>query len=120
MKTILVIEDDAYCSLFLKKILESSGYEVVIAENGENALASLRQGKFIGVFLDISLPDIDGFELAKKTKEIYGNAFPIIALTGYSLERFKENSNEALFSEILIKPISIQDLIKTAQKYFNP
>lgn len=121
MKKILVVDDDPDCSLFLKKILEHYGCEVVIQDSGRTAILALTEEIFDGVFLDISLMDMDGFAVAKKARETLGDSFPIIALTGYPLEVLKKQNPEVekIFSDISIKPANIQSLFNIVQKFFK-
>jgi two-component system response regulator MprA len=120
MKKLLVVDDDPDCTLFLKKILEHSGYQVAITDSGEKALLALAKESFDGMFLDIFLSDIDGYTVAMKTREKLGNNFPIIVLTGYSLETLKKQNPdiEKVCSEICIKPLGIQSLVSIAKKFF--
>ena len=68
-KTILVVEDEKGMRESLQEILESSGYAVVVAEDGERALELVVSQKIDLVLLDIILPRKDGFEVLKELKE---------------------------------------------------
>ena len=80
--TVLIVDDHAGFRLSARRILEADGYEVVgEAENGHEALDAVRRLKPQIVLLDVFLPDIDGFEVAKQIAQASTNAKPVIVLT---------------------------------------
>ena len=81
---IMIIEDDATIRLGLKYYLEQEKYNVLESENGLNSLEQIKNNNISLILLDINLPDINGFELFKKIKEIKN--IPIIFLTANDLE----------------------------------
>lgn len=119
-KKILIVEDDTDCSIFLQKVLSHNGYKALIANSGREGIALFDKEIFLGVFLDISLSDIDGSEVAKHVRNVKGNEFPIIAFTGHSLETLREKypTDFNLFNEICEKPFNISRVVKILQKYF--
>lgn len=105
---ILVIDDDIDCCTFLEKTLASLGYQVQSASTGKQGLEILNQHPFCGAFVDIFLPDKDGFEIAKSIQEEKGDSFPIVAITCTPLETLQErfpNFNK-YFKDICIKPFT--------------
>ena len=64
--TILVIDDDVDCNLFLKKTLSHHGFRVLLATSGKEGFAILDKEPCKGIFLDIALPDINGVEIAQR------------------------------------------------------
>ncbi|HPV88572.1 MAG TPA: response regulator, partial [Bacteroidales bacterium] len=81
---ILIIDDEKSIRNTLKEILEYEGYEVVLAENGEQALSILEQEKsqINAVFCDIKMPGIDGIEVLEKIQEMEMDA-PVIMISGH-------------------------------------
>ena len=82
---VLTVDDEGHILELLKYNLESSGYEVVQAETGEEALEIIEKEKIDLVLLDLMLPGIDGLEVLKRirTNETY-KRLPIIMLTAKS------------------------------------
>ena len=80
MATILVVEDEIVTQRLTRKILEERGYEVVVAEDGVDALMALGKIKFDLILCDINMPNLDGFKLVEflNTKNIF---IPIIFIT---------------------------------------
>jgi CheY-like chemotaxis protein len=80
MATILVVEDEIVTQRLTRKILEERGYEVVVAEDGVDALMALGKIKFDLVLCDINMPNLDGFTLVEfmNKKDIF---VPVIFMT---------------------------------------
>ncbi len=119
-KTIVVIDDDIDCCLFLEKTLTYHGYHVLFATTGKEGLVILNKNNCAGVFLDISLPDKDGVEVAKLIKEKKGAAFPIVAVTCTPLESLKHQYSQdlSIFNDICIKPFT-HELLLEKLHHFN-
>lgn len=120
-KIILIVDDDPDCCMFLNKVIFHYGYDVLIAATGQEAIVIFDKEICHGVFLDISLPDIDGVDVARHMRLKRENPFPIIALTGYSPEILK-NQKPSIFdyvNEICEKPVNMQGILKILQKYLD-
>ena len=80
MATILVVEDEIVTQRLTRKILEERGYEVVVAEDGVEALMALGKINFDLILCDINMPNLDGFKLVEflNTKNIF---IPVIFIT---------------------------------------
>ncbi len=80
MATILVVEDEIVTQRLTRKILEERGYEVVVAEDGVDALMALGKINFDLILCDINMPNLDGFKLVEflNTKNIF---IPVIFIT---------------------------------------
>ena len=106
---ILYIEDNPDNMLLVKRALQSRGYHVLEATNGEEGL-SIAKGQDVDlILLDINLPDIDGYEVARqlRTSGIHKLVYtPIIAITANALKGDAEKALEAGMS----KPINIREL----------
>lgn len=120
-KTILIVDDDTDCSIFLNKMVSHYGYDTLIANTGQEAIDIFDKEICDGVFLDISLPDMNGVEVAQHMRAKRRNAFPIIALTGHSPEILKIRNPQvfAYVNDICEKPFNMQGILKILQKYFG-
>lgn len=103
---ILVIDDNADAADMLAELLGIDGHEVRVAYNGRQGLDMAAQFVPGFVFLDIGLPDMTGYQVAKTMRTLAGmeKGF-LIALTGYGQERDRELAMEAGFNEHIVKPI---------------
>ncbi|HEY5948353.1 MAG TPA: response regulator, partial [Kofleriaceae bacterium] len=111
-RRLLVVEDNDDSARALKNALEQLGYIVALAHNGPIALNVARTFDPDVVLMDIGLPVMDGWELAKRLRALRGathNA-PVVAVTAYDREVDKQRSTEAGFAEHLVKPIDLGKL----------
>ncbi len=103
---ILVVDDNIDAADMLAELLGIDGHDVTVAYSGQQALERAAAFKPTYVFLDIGLPDMSGYQVATKMREIPGleNAF-LIALTGYGQARDRELAMNAGFDEHVVKPM---------------
>ena len=109
--TVLYIEDNPDNMLLVRRALESRGYIFKWAPNGTKGLEEVDVLKPDIVLLDINLPDIDGYEVARvlRSNEQYKN-LPIIAITANALKGDADKALAAGCSQYMSKPINIRDL----------
>lgn len=104
---ILIIEDNIDARETLKALLEAYGYTVEVATNGEEGVQLLQTIQPDVAIVDIGLPGLDGFEVARRTRAIPGgNAIKLVALTGYSDPDVKVRAANAGFNLHLVKPVN--------------
>jgi CheY-like chemotaxis protein len=116
--SVLVVEDSDAIRAAFTILLEESGYAVVAAANGAEAIRLAGQATPDLVILDLGLPDMGGLEVARRIKGDPATArIPIVALTG----RDDDGDREALLSAgcaaYLIKPVDTQALIRSLPGY---
>lgn len=118
-KKILVIDDDTDCCLFINKVLTHDGFRVTEASTGSEGLSFLEKENYDAVFLDISLPDIDGVHIAHHIRQKKGEKIPIIGITCTSLDALTEKYQETLrnFTDFCIKPFTHQSLLEKLKKH---
>ena len=114
---VLIVEDRPVQAALIGKMLAALGCEPQSATNGREALTTMRGFKPQIIFLDIGLPDMDGYQLARLIRQdLSFKSVPIIAVTGYGFEEDLEKSREATINQHLVKPISIDDLQQAISK----
>ena len=113
--TALVVEDDLFSAFALKALLERGKLAVVETHTGEQALDALDRGPDIGiVFMDISMPVMDGYEtIAVIRKRPHLADLPIVALTAKNAEGERARCLAAGASEFMSKPLDIPRLWST-------
>ncbi len=95
----------------LRSLLEMEGYEVHDAENGTKGLAVIERVHPDIALIDIGLPGIDGYELARQLRKSLGNNHTyLIALTGYGQPGDVKAARDAGFDHHLVKPINLKKL----------
>ena len=114
---ILVAEDSPMNRLFTQELLRDQGHEVILAEDGLQALARLAEQRFDLVLMDIRMPNLDGEEalriLRQKPPPGADPQTPVIALTAYALKDDQNRLLEQGFDGYLSKPIDIQTFERT-------
>ena len=111
--TILYIEDNPDNMLLVKRVLQSRGYGFLEARDGTEGLAMAEDNAVDLILLDINLPDIDGYEVARrlrKSKKADLAYVPIIAITANALKGDAERALEAGCDVYMSKPINIREL----------
>lgn len=109
METILVVEDELSIRSFICLNLRKKKYEVLEAENGEEALSIFNNRKIDIVLLDLMLPGIDGFEVCQKIRDI-SQSVGIIMLTARSQEEDRVKGLVEGADDYLLKPFSMVEL----------
>ncbi len=106
---VLVVDDNEDSANSLGMLLKLMKYEVNVAFDGETALSLLDQFRPQAVFLDLDMPQMDGYEVARRMKR-RGNEPVLIALTGWGQESDRERTRETGFDHHLLKPVDAETL----------
>ncbi|HLN75159.1 MAG: response regulator transcription factor [Methylococcaceae bacterium] len=106
---ILLVEDDLNLGFLLVEFLESKGFSVKLYRDGLTALAGFQNGNFDFCILDVMLPKMDGFTLAKKLK-ILNDQIPMVFLTARSMKEDKVKGYELGADDYITKPFDEDEL----------
>jgi two-component system, OmpR family, response regulator MprA len=106
---ILVVDDDRALREVLRRTLTLNGFEVQLAEDGEQALESVMRSVPDALVLDIGLPGIDGLELCRRVRRL-GNRVPILLLTGRDAVADRIHGLDAGADDYLVKPFDVGEL----------
>ena len=118
--TILLVEDNEDNRIIYSTVLRHTGYEVVEAQDGVQAVALARRLHPDLILMDISIPEIDGWEATKilrqdpTTREI-----PIIALTAHALADDRERATAVGFTSYLAKPIEPRAVVAEVRRWIG-
>lgn len=107
---VLLAEDELALAHIVRESLEEAGFEVILCANGEAALLKYREYKPDILALDVMMPKMDGFELARKIREA-DKITPIIFLTAKSQPKDVVAGFESGANDYLKKPFSVEELI---------
>jgi CheY-like chemotaxis protein/nitrogen-specific signal transduction histidine kinase/HPt (histidine-containing phosphotransfer) domain-containing protein len=113
---VLVAEDSQTNQLLIKLLLEQLGLQVVIAQNGEEAVDKALAGDFNLIFMNIQMPRMNGYEATRKLREKQVK-IPIIALTAHAMKGDREKCLDVGCDSYLTKPIERKKLLQTLRKY---
>jgi len=106
----LVVDDNADAADSLAEVVRSMGHHAEVSYSGLTALQIAADGRFDLVMLDIGLPEIDGYEVARRLRRILGPSTRIVAVTGYGAEEDRRRSREAGFDDHVVKPMMPETL----------
>ena len=110
-KRILVVDDHRDAARVLGLLLDSLGHEVQTATDGQQALDTIASFHPDIVFLDIGLPQLDGYEVARRVRKRPDlSRTKLIALTGWSHAEDRQRTREAGFDAHLVKPVGVKTL----------
>ncbi len=115
---ILLVEDNLTNQRVAMELLQSGGLNVDVAQNGREAIASVKKNAYHAVLMDIQMPDMDGFRATAKIREDEANGgLPIIAMTAHAMKGDRERCIEAGMDDYLTKPIDPERLFETLSKH---
>jgi CheY-like chemotaxis protein len=112
MAKILLVEDNEMNRDMLSRRLQRKGYDVEIAIDGKDGIEKATSGGFDLVLMDMSLPEIDGWEVTRLLREEPATKeLPIIALTAHAMEGDREKALDAGCDDYDTKPIELPRLL---------
>lgn len=114
---VLIVDDNRDAAEMLSLLLESLGHEVEIAYRPHDALSAAQRSAPSALFLDIGLPDMDGYELARRIRALPETSKSlIVAVTGYGQPKDRERAMRAGFDYHLVKPAALNDVLDVLTK----
>ena len=120
MPKILLVEDNEMNRDMLSRRLTRKGFEVVMAVDGEQAVAMAQSEAPALILMDMSLPVFDGWEATRRIKAApETKSIPVIALTAHAMAGDREKSLEAGCDDYDTKPIELQRLLDKIEALLN-
>jgi DNA-binding response OmpR family regulator len=117
---VLVVDDNADAADSLAMLLQVRGDEVRVAYDGEEALAA--EDEFLPhvILLDIGMPKLSGYEVAKRVRELRGPGVLIVAITGWGPEDDRPRARDAGFDHHFTKPVDYAVLLDIIDSQARP
>lgn len=111
MRTILIVDDEIKSRELLSQLLRCSGWDVITANDGRDALEKIKISRPHVIVLDMTMPEMDGFEVTRslKSNPEY-QTIPIVAATGLSSEADRRRCLAAGCDDYVAKPFTVQQL----------
>src|SRR5437763_10020084 len=108
---VLVVDDNTDLAELLAEALQSEGFQTAVANDGSGAIRCWRTFLPHVGLLDVGLPDLDGYELARAVRAEHGRGATLIALTGYGQPADRQRAAAAGFDVHLVKPVDVDELV---------
>ncbi|MFC1837388.1 response regulator [Thermodesulfobacteriota bacterium] len=117
---ILIVEDNQDSRELVVKVLKAKGYKIIEAVDGEEALQKLTEERPDLVLMDISIPKIDGLEVARRIKaQEELSDIPIVALTAHAMKGDREKAMQAGCDGYIPKPINVRELPEQVRQFMK-
>mgnify|MGYP001588033177 FL=1 len=117
---VLLVDDDHHIRIMLKAFLETRGYRVELAVNGQDALTKLGEADYDIVVVDYNMPEVDGLEVLRHTRQSWPS-LPVVLMTGGGGSAITARAIVELGAEAcLLKPFDLQTLDKTLAEALSP
>jgi two-component system, cell cycle response regulator DivK len=119
-KRILVVEDQADSRQIIRDMLAATEYEVIEAENGEEALAATAKQRPDLILMDVQLPIMDGYTATRRIKaDPVLRSIPIIAVTSFALDGEEKIAKAAGCDDYVPKPYSPRELLAKIRQHLS-
>jgi two-component system, cell cycle response regulator DivK len=114
---ILVVEDNEKNMKLLRDVLRATGYRMLEASTGDQALMLATEHGPALVLMDVRLPDMDGVEALRRLRmDVRTASIPVLAVTAQAMKGDRERFKEAGFNGYLSKPLDIEELLATVAR----
>jgi CheY-like chemotaxis protein len=115
-RRVLIIEDETEERELLAKLVNGLGHSVECAANGVDGLVAIQDFRPHVAFIDLGLPDLDGYSIARRVRAAYGDARPLlVAYTAYEGNSIRAAAIAAGFDRHVLKPVPVQELVGLVQ-----
>ncbi len=114
---VLVVDDERDTLDLIDLTLRTAGYDIHLANSGEESLEMMRSNNFDIVLLDIMMPDMSGFDVLRTLKEESDNHPPIVFLTAKAMPEDRQEGLDLGADDFLAKPVTRGSLLDTIKKH---
>ncbi len=119
---ILVAEDNLMNQKVIRTLLEKNNHELIIANNGKEAVDLYKEQNFDVILMDMEMPEMDGLtatKLIREYEEKVNKKTPIIAMTAHAIAEFKQKAFESGMDDYIVKPFNFNNFFKVISNYID-
>jgi CheY-like chemotaxis protein len=117
---ILLVDDEVLNQFFVAELLKTHGAVVTVVGSGRQAIQQVREQPFDLVLMDVSMPEMDGYETVRQIRAFKPPAeLPIVALTAHAIAGERERCLAAGMDDFLTKPFALEDLRNMLQRWLG-
>ena len=113
---ILVVDDNPTNRLLLKYMIESEGYDVTEADDGNVAVDLVKDKRYDLIFMDMMMPKMNGYESTKRIKQI-DDTIPVYVVSAYKKVDFPADWQSVDYEDVLEKPVSLNTITDIINKH---
>lgn len=120
---ILLAEDNEISQMIVSQLLESTGVDLDIAQDGKETLEKIEKTKYDLILMDIQMPVLDGWNATRRIREMgtdWAKNVPILAMTAHALTTDYQKTRSASMNDHIVKPIEPQTFYQILGKYLKP
>ena len=114
---VLIVDDERDTLDLIDLTLRTAGYDIHLANSGEESLEMMRSNTFDIVLLDIMMPDMSGFDVLRTLKEESDNHPPVVFLTTKAMPEDRQEGLDLGADDFLAKPVTRGSLLDTIKKH---
>lgn len=117
MQKILIVDDDSNVRYMLSEVFKKAenGFEVVTADNGQDALTEFEENRFDLVITDYRMPGKNGVELVEAIRGSLENTVPVIMITAFASDELRADNERLKVFRCMNKPLKISDIRQAAR-----
>ena len=119
-KSILIIDDEKLITKTLRKLLGKEGYEVTVAQSGQEALEHIKTKEFNLIVCDVRMPQMDGVETIREIRNYLKQegkpSVPELLITGYADEQRYKSAVELKVADYIYKPFDKEEFLEAVKK----
>ncbi len=112
---VLLVDDNSINQQVAGELLRGAGVEVEMANNGLEAVAAVSKTRYAAVFMDLQMPELDGYGATRRIRDELASGVPIIAMTAHAMESERAKCFEAGMNEHIAKPIEPERLFSVLE-----
>jgi CheY-like chemotaxis protein len=110
-RRVVVIDDNEDAATTVAILLRHAGHTVDVAHSGPAELEAVRHANPDVVLLDLGMPGMSGYDVARRLREDAGKGLLLIAVSGYSSDNMRRRAEEAGFDHYVVKPFDLSDIV---------
>ncbi|TAK77136.1 MAG: response regulator [Aquabacterium sp.] len=118
-RTLLVADDDAQARSLLRRFLEPIGFTVLEASRGDRCIDILLQEPPDLLLLDISMPGLSGWEVAKRVRDAGLDTLPIVMVSADAFENRRSQDHQTFHNDFLVKPVDLAQLLEVLRRHLG-
>jgi CheY-like chemotaxis protein len=118
-RRILLAEDDKSCQKLVVCILKKAGFNVDLAENGNQVIEKVKANSYDLILMDMQMPGMDGLTAARTLRQMGFNELPILALTANAFTEDRKRCLDSGMNDFITKPVSPAKLTAQIEKWLT-